>query len=47
MVADALTKSMRWDSLRKVLEFGTWQLTEGARRALPGFVDDISQVEHE
>ena len=47
MVADGLTKSMRWGSMRRVLEFGTWQLTEGARRVLPGFLDDKSQAEHE
>ena len=35
MVSDGLTKSMKWDAIRKVLDQGVWKLSEAARRALP------------
>ena len=39
MVCDALTKSMRWDAIRKVCIEGTIALSESARRALPTAVE--------
>ena len=35
MVSDGMTKSMRWDAIRNVLNQGIWKLSETARRALP------------
>ena len=40
MVCDALTKSMRWDDVRRLCIDGTFSLSEEARRALPISVDE-------